>query len=283
MTKLRLLALLALGLLVAGTAHAAPNGPPYTLKANATVGDRESDSSLFDLDLTIATPDGKPLLHTGSIEKERYEESTLAAEKGAPLALRRTYQVASDQDIDHATGKSTTDTSLQGVTVTVRRVNDKVVVTAENGPLSQKNQDKLKDALDNMSREVYPDHPVSPGDTWTNPLPSFQKSVAGAESASCTGTFVDIEQAAGYQCARLHFVIVAIGKVPNTPATMKLEIAGDVLHAIAPQCALSVHLSGPMTIEGAGKIQGVDMVMKGSGTMSLAVTALKFAGVDVAS
>lgn len=252
----------------------------YRLSFGAGEGDAVNATTAFEIAIDVRTGEGAPkpvAFSTANREEEQYSERVLTANAKGPTALRRHYSLYSDKDVD-SDSKEKVDTSLQGRTFTIRRVNGKVVVAPAKG-IPAKHIEHLKDALDNTAtRQFYPNRPLAVGDTWAMDVKEIAKAFPGASKAVVHGKLEEITTYRGLQCARVHAELIVEGKLAGTPATMKMNLSGELMQSLEPQRAISISLAGPITIAGTGKVDGILLIMTGQGSGTLKYEMSEIAG-----
>lgn len=284
----KLLAFLLLLGAIAGTA--APEGQKQRLVDRYAAGDVHQVENTFSMamDMVVSLPDGNAsTIKFSSRERTSYREDVLAVDAQGPARLRRTYAVSRSADTD-ADGTKVNVSSLQGKTVTLRRVGQKVTVLARGGKISAEDRKSLTDELRNRPPKLFPDHAVAPGDEWEVDARDLMRSFAtegSLDRAVMKARFQDIVPFGGHQCARVHVTLELSGRPTPQPFEMTSTLSGYVYHALKIQRSVGADLTGPMTIRGHTESDGVQAEMKGDGTMTMkwGDRFLKVAGKPVAA
>ena len=268
----KLLALLLLLGAIAGTA--APEGQKHRLVDRYAAGDVHQVESTYSMvmDMEVTLPEGNTsTIKVSSRERTSYREDVLAVDARGPASLRRTYSASRSSDTG-PDGTKVKTSSLQGKTVTLRRVGQKVTVLARGGTISAEDRKSLTDELRSPEAKLFPDHPVAPGDEWEVDARELMRSFAtegNLDRAAMKARFQDIVPYGGYQCARVHVTLELSGRPSTEPFEMSATLTGYVYHALKIQRSVGADLTGPMTIRGQTEGDGVKAEMKGDGTMTM--------------
>jgi hypothetical protein len=140
----------------------------YRLRAVDAPGDLCSVDNSTDMSfmVTVNVPgsgQGDQQIPFSERHRESYRQKVLAVDQKGPCAISRTYAIARTVTTDPYLNQTTKVSSLQGKTVTIRRVGDQVNVTAEPGKLSPEDEKTVTSELGQMDGGFFPDHDVVPG------------------------------------------------------------------------------------------------------------------------
>jgi hypothetical protein len=204
--------------------------------------------------------------------RESYREKVLAVDQKGPSAFRRTYTAARTVTTDPYLNETTKVSSLQGKTITVRRVGDQVTVTAEPGKLSSADEKAMTRELSHSEAEFFPDHDVAPGEEWLIDPHLMITLFPGMEKASARYRFQQVASHAGHPSAQLHVTMEAEGQDPDSGVPMTIKLAGDVYRALDLKRTVEEEDTGPITMEGHKEQNGMRIHYSGTGTMHVKET-----------
>jgi hypothetical protein len=265
---------LAAGLM---TGSAALGQRKFHLRAGYSPGDLCTVDSSTDLSLmlTVNVPgsgQGDQQFPVTERQRARYREKVLAVDQKGPSAIRRAYTIARSVTTDPYLNETTKVSSLQGKTVTVRRVADQVTVTAEPGKLSPEDEKSLAGELSHPEMEFFPDHDVAPGEEWPIDPHVMITLFPGMEKASARYRFQQVVTYAGHPCAQIHTTAEVQGQAPGTNVPMTIKLSGDTYRALDFQRIVEEDDTGPVTVEGQQDQNGVRIHLSGQGTMRVKET-----------
>jgi hypothetical protein len=263
---------LAAGLLAGSAALAQQK---HRLRDVASAGDLAAIESNMDMSLTIrsmANGQEGPSFSFENRETEQYTEEVLSVSKGDATGVRRSYTLAGSLETEPSGEKKVNVSPLQGKTVTIRRKGSQVDVTAAEGELDDKTRKDLRFALDNHGRRFFPDRDVTPGDEWTVDPKVAARLFDGAEQAVLRGSFVEVVEHQGLRCARVRVNIDVSIREEGAPGPIRMNLEGDLYHALDLNRVLSLDVSGPVLMEGKIEEDGVVVELRGRGTTRMRVT-----------
>jgi hypothetical protein len=244
----------------------------YQLQNHYAVGDTGDTQSTMDMKLEISVDiNGHkyPPMPYSSRQTEGYRQTVLGVDTAGKLAaIKRSYVAAHEVETDSDGKSKTTASSLEGKTVTVRRVDGKVQVTSA-AAIADKDRKDLMDALDNSSDEIFPKRGIAIGEEWTVESKSLARSLGGADKATVKVKLQEVGPHAGYRCAHLKLNIDVVSHVPNSKMQMTMQLVGDAYQALDIDKPVTFDMSGPITIKGSEKEGDQISTYNGHGTMSV--------------
>lgn len=257
--------------------------------APATVGDAATHESTFEMSVNlVGKVDGQelPPIPLSNRERKAYQETILGVGASKVNGFRRTYSVHRQAEVTPDGNKETVST-LQGKTVTVKKVGSKTVVTVAKGKIDAAARQELTGEMqDNEMPDFLPAHPVAPGDEWTVDATKLKKSFGlkeGPTEASVKARFEEVVPRGGQRCARIHVVLKMGGTIKDAPLKLGLEVEGDIYHSLTLNHMLEMNLRGPVTMEGTVNEGGKEILLSGTGSarMKMVSRYLKIAGKPV--
>jgi hypothetical protein len=249
----------------------------YRLRAVSTPGDLCTVDTSMDMSLmmTVNVPgsdQGDQQLPFTERERQSYREKVLAVDQKGRSTIRRTYTIARSVTTDPYLNETTKVSSLQGKTVTIRRVGDQVTVSAEVGKLAPGDEKSLVGELSHPELEFFPDHEVAPGEEWPIDPQVMITLFPGMEKASALYRFQQVVPYAGHTCARIHVSAEVQGQAPGTTVPMTMKLSGDMYRALDLKRTVEEDDTGPVTVEGHMDQNGVRIHLSGQGMMRVKET-----------
>jgi hypothetical protein len=249
----------------------------YRLRDAYSPGDTCTVDNSMDMSvmLTVNVPgsgQGDQQLPFSVRHRESYREKVLAVDQKGPSAFRRTYTVARTVTTDPYLNETTKVSSLQGKTVTVRRVGDHVAVTAEPGKLSPEDEKSMTSELSHTESAFFPDHDVAPGEEWPIDPHLMIAFFPGMEKASARFRFQQVASFAGHPSAQIHTTMEVQGQDPSSGVPMTIKLSGDMYRALDLKRTVAEDDTGPVTMEGQKEQNGMRIHFSGHGTMHIKET-----------
>jgi hypothetical protein len=275
------LGLLSALLLVAPTLlRAQPKPAAITLKDGVTVGDAADVSTDFTMAMEVKVKRGEETGPTSSItsrQTQRYREEILARGAKGTTALRRTYSVARESE-KNPDGEKNTVSSLQGKTITLKKVGGKTLISVNKGQLQKKDREDVSDDLDSDQMPFFPPHPVVIGEEWTvdpKKLGRLFHDLGKSGKAEAHGRLDELTENDGHPTARVHLTLHVERETAGEPR-MVMDLQGDLIHRTDLQRTISVDAAGPLTFK--GQANGFDFDGQGTAEMKWRFKPVKLAG-----
>jgi len=279
--------LVALSLLAAGAVYAQQK---QRLREVIAAGDVVAVESTFHLDVQVrvaGVPAEVPPRRFQTHARDKYTRSVLARSAKGTTAVRYAYAIARSIKTSPSGAQQVEVSSMQGKTVVVKRVGDKVIVsvTKGKGKLTPEDHDAFVSDLNNTNVDFYPAKEVGPGDGWTAPSDSLAYPLPTADELTVEARFEEVVRHAGHPCARVRTTVTAEGANEEYAGTITASLTGNVYLALDLQRTLAVDLSGPVTLKGEVKREDALVAFTGTGRMAVkeSFSWLKVAGKPVAA
>jgi hypothetical protein len=133
-------------------------------------------------------------------------------------------------------------------------------------------------------RDIFPDHPVSPGDAWDADAGALSRALSAylncGTRPSMRVRFEEIVEKNGTKHAKL-YVDWTIEGMRDKNLFTKVSLAGDVLFDLSLQRVVAVDLTGTMIVRGAVIGNGAPRIVKGEGQVLLK-SSLRTADIEAA-
>ncbi len=249
----------------------------YKLRHTAAAGDVCTVDSNTDLSLmlTVSAPgsdQGEQQLPFSERRRQSYREKVMAVDQKGPTVVRRTYTIARSVTTDPYLHETTKVSSLQGKTVTLRRVGNQVTVAAERGKLAAEDEKSLARELSHSEMEFFPDRDVAPGEEWPIDPHLLLAMFPGVDKADAQYRFQQVVPFAGHPCAQIHVTVEVQGEAPGTGVPMTIKLAGELYRALDLKRTVAEDESGPITVSGTKAENGVTARISGQGTLRVRET-----------
>lgn len=249
-----------------GQRFAGSNTVSYSLTTNTRVGQRESDE-------------------TESVERtERFVDEIQRSEMHGVLEIDRTYtRLFTKARTGDQSRPDVYQSPLQGQKVEIRerahRRDVKVVGTGTVEPLVRRTA-----GMEIDWRDVLPEDPVRPGDTWEGDAGSLSRALGAylncGTRAAMKVRFEDVVTRGGSKQAKLYVDWTVEGMRDKNLYT-KVTLAGDVFFDLTLHRVVAVDLTGTMIVRGAIITTGAPRIIKGEGQV-LVKSSLRTAEIDAA-
>ncbi len=249
----------------------------YRLHAAYSAGDTCTVDSTMDLNFMTTinvsgSGQGDQQYPSSVREREAYREKVLAADQKGPSAIRRTYTVARTVTTDPYLNQTTKVSSLQGKTVTIRRVGSQVTVSAEGGKLLPEDKKNMISELIHADGEFFPHHDLCLGDEWPIDPTVMFALFPGVQKADARYRFQQVTSHAGRPCAQIHVTMDVQGTAPGTSVPMTIKLSGSLYRDLDLKRTVAEDETGPVTIEGEQEQNGTTVHLSGQGTMHVRET-----------
>ena len=251
-----------------------PRQESVKLSEASAAGDRSFNTEQVSFRFTMRLKSGgqlsEPFRYSMTGETHTTERVVATDGRGKSTSVRKVYHRARERETTPEGVSSTGSKSYEGKTVTLRKGPKRTTVRS-SAPISKEDRRELEQELQGPSERFYPSGPVTIGQTWTLSAPEIAKFFGG-ENARVTGKLVEVAPHQGHKSARMEVAVEFSGKIPGAPIYMRVRMEGEVWHSLDIQRVLSVHLSGPVTIQGS-MVEGgqkVDVTGEGRARMELA-------------
>jgi hypothetical protein len=275
-----LFVLSALGLFTPSLLLGETKAGPITLKDGVTAGDAADVATDFTMAMEVKVKRGDEAGPTSSMtsrQTQRYREEILARGAKGTTALRRTYSVARESE-KNPDGEKTTVSSLQGKTITLKRLAGKTVISVNNGQLQKKDREEVSDDLDSDQMPFFPAHPVAVGEEWevdAKKLVRLFHDLGKSGKAEAHGRLDELTEKDGHPIARVHLSLHVERQTSDEPRLV-MDLQGDLIHRTDLQRTISVDAAGPLTFK--GQANGFDFDGQGTAEMKWRFKAVKLAG-----
>jgi len=268
----RWIALLA----VAAVVGAGESEAKYSLKTRLVLGDRYTCSNTVTYSVTTKVRQAER--ETSSSEEiqrtERFVDKVVRANEDGELELDRTYLKLYTKVRDSEAARPTVIQSpLRGRRVMVRESSRRRDVQLEGrGAIEPLLRRTIGVELD--WRDIFPDDPVGPGDTWDGDANALARRVSGYLSSGHRSKMkVRYEENVvrdGAKQAKLYVDWTLEGMRDRNLFT-KVVLAGDVFYDFARHRVVEVDLAGSIAIRGAIVNNGAPQIVKGEGPVTLSM------------
>lgn len=251
-----------------------------TLKDGVTAGDAADVSTDFTMAMEVKVKRGEetgPTSTMTSRQSQRYREEILVRGAKGTTALRRTYSVARESE-KNPDGEKNTVSSLQGKTITLKKVGGKTVISVNKGQLQKKDREEVSNDLDSDQMPFFPPHPVAIGEEWevdTKKLGRLFHDLGKSGKAEAHGRLDELTEKDGHPIARVHLTLHVERQTGDEPR-MVMDLQGDLIHRTDLQRTLSVDAAGPLTFK--GQANGFDFDGQGTAEMKWRFKPVKLAG-----
>lgn len=207
---------------------------------------------------------------------ERFVDTVLRAGSDGVFELERTWTASyvkrpSREDPDR---KEVLRTPNHGRTLRITEQNRRRTVApgADEGGAEPDPFTKQTAAVDLDWRDILPDDPVRPGDSWDADATALARRFApyldcGRQSVMKV-RFIDDVERDGRAMAKL-YVYWTLEGMRDRQLFVKVTLAGDVHYDYALQRVVGIELGGSLEVQGAIVRQQVPEIIKGEGPVSL--------------
>jgi hypothetical protein len=253
-------------LLTAGAGAQQPQ-EKYTIVDTAAEGDVYAFESGWQVEVDTQSSLNDEPSHSDHLirsSRTRYAGRVLGTDGPLPFALRRYYAIARSYSRLPGGADRVATSSLQGKTITLRRIGEKIAVTPNRGRLNPRDRTRLVRELADPRDPVIPDREVAIGESWTVDPEGVGRYFPGASHADMRVTLREVKPLAGRLCALLHLTVGLESKFGGLP--MKAQLEGDLTYALDLRRSLSLTLRGPVTVDWEKEAAGRRIHVKGEGT-----------------
>ena len=169
--------------------------------------------------------------------------------------------------------EKTSNASLSGKTVRLERKGDKLVITSENGVVSDEDKEALQNNMDSHYSMLFPDRALAVGEEWTPDSKALLKTFKGAEKLTVHCKLVEVVSVSGHKAAHFHMSIDVSMSAKGSGLVMEMNLEGDGYQALDIQRPLSLAFEGPVTASGQETKDGIVTNYTGKGTAHMKMTA----------
>jgi hypothetical protein len=249
-------------------------------------GQRFTGSNTVSYTVTMMTRQGqKETSESETVERtERFVDQVLRSETHGVLEIERTYtKLFTKARKGDETRPDVYQSPLQGQKVELKershRREAKVAGRATIDALVRRTIGMEMDW-----RDIFPEDPVRPGDSWESDAAALSRSVAAylncGTRAKMRIRFEEIADRGGAKQAKLYVDWTLEGMRDKNLYT-KVSLAGDVYFDLTLQRVVAVDLTGSMIVRGAVITTGAPRIVKGEGQVLLK-SSLRPADVEAA-
>ena len=247
-----------------------------TLKTKLTTGDRYRVTNTISVEVrTIEKQGDQETSRTEYIQrKEKFVDEVKEAGELGMIEIERNFLVRYEKLRTGKNGRPEIIRSpLSGRKVTIRERNRRREVKADGSfdvdPLMRRTI-----GLEIDWRDILPDDPVAPGDTWKADTTALARRIAAHLDAG-TRSRMDVRyegdvEYEGFTCAKL-WVDWRLEGMRDRNLYTKVMLAGDVFFDFKNGRFLGVDLTGRLLVRGAIIGDGAPMIIKGEGPVALKI------------
>ncbi|MFI5403387.1 MAG: hypothetical protein ACHQ1G_10650 [Planctomycetota bacterium] len=249
-------------------------------------GQRFTGSNTVSYTVTMMTRQGqKETSESETVERtERFVDQVLRSETHGVLEIERTYtKLFTKARKGDETRPDVYQSPLQGQKVELKeRSHRREAKVAGRGTIDPLVRRTIGMEMD--WRDIFPEDPVRPGDSWDSDAAALSRSVAAylncGTRAKMRVRFEEIVDRGGTKQAKLYVDWTLEGMRDKNLYT-KVSLAGDVYFDLTLQRVVAVDLTGSMIVRGAVITTGAPRIVKGEGQVLLK-SSLRPADVEAA-
>jgi hypothetical protein len=245
--------------------------PKFLLREPLSAGDAAVITEGYRIDMKalaqVADVETKAMPVMDS-QEENYSLNVLSTDGKGKATGVKVHFIRERRSARWPGGKTVSRTaSLEGKTVTVKRVGGRTVVTVDRGKLAAMDRASAAAASEDELSDLFPDYEVMLGEEWTRDSQDFPKRALGTDAnATVTGQLLDQVRKGGHPCVREKLTIELTGRPTGQPFEMNVKMSGYVYFATDIKRFLSINLSGPVSMDGEIVMQGASVAIHGEGT-----------------
>lgn len=266
----------ALPLCLLAALIASAEGPaPRKFVTQVRTGDRYTGSNTVTLRMTTKVRQGDRESETEEKMQrtERFLDRVVRAGEGGALEIERTYNMLYAKVTAPDTSRPEIfQNPLQGQTVTIRerRRRRDIKLDDSSGVIDVITRKTVGFELD--WRDLFPDDPVAPGDTWEADAQALSQRLGAFLDAGNRGTmkvrFEEIEERKGRRLAKF-YVDWTVKGMRDQHLFTKIVLAGDVVYDLDYHRVTEVDLIGNMIVTGAIMGGTTPRIIKGNGSLEV--------------